>query len=450
MKVKVPSLKLYIFYFMVIYILNKNLIDAVTFGLSKMTYYFLLMLGTLGAAKLILGKYKQLRISILFFLIYLAIVVLNGIFLANEEQRSVGYMTYIVYPLAFFAILYYMEGRRSHQKIFRFVCLWGPITSILAIMEYIRRIPILPSGVTRIYTFYDGTSAYRASVFIGSPMILAVVLAVSAVLALYFFRCEHKKKYLLAIILDLVGIFCTGSRGPLVCVVVGFFAMYVAYYRNNKLYSKTILYIMMMGMAVGFIAMLYVAIPGFSIGVSAIDNIVSRFASTFNFQSEWGNVERIGRWTHYIGEFLERPVAGVGIASTSAVVSSNVNVTAHGITTESGLLARLVETGLIGTISYYAFIWNLFGFGIRGIRKKGILDIYSQYYFIIGGFILILVEDIILQVSLDIFCMFFMCLFLAEFVDMEYNRRKALEFRQMNSIAAQENGGGTRMATPIT
>lgn len=64
-------------------------------------------------------------------------------------------------------------------------------------------------------------------------------------------------------------------------------------------------------------------------------------------------------WTYYLNEFIVSPCFGRGVAITSNLVTNNLSLF-NGLFTisvaESGLLTRLVESGLVGTILYHLFI----------------------------------------------------------------------------------------------
>lgn len=411
MKIKLSRIHSMIIYFIVFYMLNKNLWDYFFGSLVKNIYYALIVV--FGIIEIIrLSINKKYRFPTICFILYAIVILVNGYILSNTEQRQVGYMEYLIYPMCFFALLYFEKTHFNYSNLIHKLMIWGGVTSFLAMYEYISKKPILSTGSTRIYTYYDGTSSYRAGVFIGSPMILAIVLGVMLVIAFYFYHFEKKKRYLFLIVLLLLGIIFTGSRAPLISAIAGILLMYYSFSKYNKAGRKTQISLMI-GFFVSVLFLLFLSIaPDFSTGITFVDNTISRFSSVFNFSSEWGNKERLLRWAYYINVFKHNCLTGIGIATTSAEVQTNINVTAHGITTESGILARLVETGIIGTLPYYFFF---LGFSILALKemRKYIKCGFNEYFVVVGILCLFLIEDIVLQISLDIFGTFIIYLIIA-------------------------------------
>lgn len=389
--------------------LNKNLWDYFLGAVPKLLYYGIVLYGAI--MHVIHLKRKDLRL-LGTFLIYVLIVLTIGLIKSNSEQFSMGVMEYIVYPLPFLALSYYFDPSNRYEYIFNGIFKWGIITSFLAIYEYIKKESILPNGSSNITIFYDGTRSFRSGVFIGSPMILAVVLGMVLIYAVYKNYVTKNKKYLIGAFFILVGILCTGSRAPLVGTICGIIFMYFYLYRMGYTSRKIAFYIFMIGFGTFIIICAFTLFPNIQTGISFLDYTINRFSSTFNFTSEWGNLERLARWTYYINVFLHNPLVGIGIATTSAEVASNVSVTDHGITTESGLIARLVETGLAGTITYYSFFIVIVKKAVFSMRENVKNQTFWQVYST-GIIVLFCVEDLVLQISLDIFASFILWFVLA-------------------------------------
>ena len=141
--------------------------------------------------------------------------------------------------------------------------------------------------------------------------------------------------------------------------------------------------------------------------------MISRFSSVFNTK-EYGNAERLTLWAYYLNKFSQKPIMGYGIATTSALIATNTYATYNNIVTESGVIARLVETGLMGTLTYYCFMLTVLESSIQGSLKTKYEGTYrNTAIFVIGVVVLILLEDIILQISLDLFCTFALWMILA-------------------------------------
>lgn len=414
---KTAKIKTILLYVMTMYVLNKELVDWMLGGASKLIYYGLVAGCALLGMLQLLTKERS-RSLVLNYVAYCVIVLLNGLILSNSEQFKVGIIEYVTNSLVFFSLLFLMSGSKEHTNLLKTIVVWGVITSVLAVYEYVAQEPVLPDYEGKLSLFQNGSSSYRATVFIGSPMILGVVLGAAMIIACYFHYKERNLLYLGAAVVILGGILCTGSRGPLLCAVGGMVVMYAVIFLRNGI-SRATAIVLGAGCGLCLLVVLFLLLnPDFKTGIEQVDFLIYRFTSSFDFSNEWGNVERLNRWGYYIGEFLKRPMFGYGLASTSAEVSTNQMVTAHGITTESGVLARLVETGLVGTIAYYSLLILSLKKGLRGLfRDKLNRDQSDTRFFAVGVVALLLFEDVILQISLDLFCNYVMWFALAYVVN---------------------------------
>ena len=412
MKISISKLHRIILYFMIFYVFDKNLIDLMTFGLSKTLYYAIVFIGAI-LCMIRLAANSKYRKIVVYFVVYVAVIIVNGILYADAEHMSVGVIEYISYPLAFFALLYYFRAEKNYDKLFLRIVYWGGITSILAVIEYLTKKSLLTQTASSMYTYYNGLSSFRAVVFIGSPMMLGILLAVSLIVAVYYLNVYKKRKLYIIVILDLMGLMATGSRGPLLFCIVGIAVMYIYFFKQKIVGKNTFLKIILLVMLAFLFVVILIINPEFSIGVPAIDTLISRFSSVFNTK-EYGNAERLTLWAYYLNKFSQKPIMGYGIATTSALIATNTYATYNNIVTESGVIARLVETGLMGTLTYYCFMLTVLESSIQGSLKTKYEGTYrNTAIFVIGVVVLILLEDIILQISLDLFCTFALWMILA-------------------------------------
>ena len=405
MKITVSKLQRIILYFMIFYVFNKNLFDLITFGYSKILYYALVFIGaSICMIKLSMNsRYRKIVIS---FILYVIVIIINGLLYADIEHMTVGIIEYITYPLSFFALLFYFKSVNNYYKLFVRIMYWSGFTSILAIIEYLTKKSLLTQTASSMYTYYDGLRSFRAIVFVGSPMMLGILLAVSLIITIYFAAIFKNKKFYVIILLNFLGLMATGSRGPLLFCIVGIAVMYIYFFKQKIVGRNTFIKIFVFIIALFFFTILLIINPDFSIGVPAIDTLISRFSSVFNTK-EFGNAERLNLWSYYLNKFFQKPFLGYGIATTSALISTNVYATYNNVVTESGVIARLVETGILGTLTYYSFMFIVLKSSINGSLKSKYKGSYrNTAIFVIGVVVLILLEDIILQISLDMFCTF--------------------------------------------
>lgn len=392
MKVSASKLRRLALYYMLIYILNKALFDFLIPQIAGYVYYLIVFIGFVLCLVKNVSK-KEFRGIVLCYAIYSLYIVFNGLYLSNTDQQGVGFIKYITYPMVFFATYYCMKSMKNTSDIIKFIQYWGIISSVLALYEYVFATAILPNSTAIIYRYYDGSSAFRARVFCGSPMGFAVLLSTVFVMFLSEYNMTHKARYLVEALIVLVGVFATGSRAPLLSAMIGVAVMYLYMYRNGKVPKKTFstILVFIIGFFVFLIAMIIIG-PGNGF----IGRIYSRFSSVLDL-NEWGNNERLVRWAYYLGQFWNNSIMGIGIAKTNAEVASNsLQVISNGITTESGVLAHLVETGIVGTYLYYLFVYKV-------LKNKLRREVIKRHVFLVAFFVLFFVEDFVLQISMDIF-----------------------------------------------
>lgn len=409
MRIRLKDIYRVITYYMIFYVLNKNLFDLLSRGITKYLYYPIVALfGLLGLIKCIKTKYyRNITFSFVFYALF---IIFNAFITFDKERFSIGIIEYITYPLVFFSLLFlfhgFENGEQINKLIYSLFC-WSFITSILAVYEYLSRKPVLSIYGAYIYYFSDGTNAYRAGVFIGSPMVLAVILGMITVLIVYDFKVEQKNKFIILIIVNLMGIFATCSRGPLLFTIVSIGFLYFFLLWKNLLDRNTIFRLFV----ACFLLCILVCIlffGGVKTGISSIDTLIARFGSTLNVKED-GNNARLMIWKYYLGRFVEHPFIGHGVSATSNLVSNNLSHFNGYFTitvAESGVITRLVETGIIGFALYSVFLWNCLKIVVKKKNKNSCRKMKYSNILSICFVLIFVLEDIILQISTDMFANF--------------------------------------------
>jgi O-antigen ligase len=287
------------------------------------------------------------------------------------------------------------------KKFLNFILSINTILSYVLLYEFITRKNIL-------YTTdfgkmaYDGITVVRGKAFFGSFLNAGIVLSVSCFFAIYFIintiknrKFKYSMIYIFYFLSYIVGILSTGSRGPFVIIFAGVIFAIILYgvflSSNKKLAIKIIL---------SLLAVIVIAVPIIlNIDISRINNkmlsfILHRIQSIFNWSSDQGNVERIKSWEFSFGLIKSNPIFGVGVASTGAkgVGSFGIGVT------ESGLLKKFAEMGVVGLILSYSIFALIMITAIKKLKDKTIS--FNNKIFILlaaSSFFAIMVEDVIYQ-----------------------------------------------------
>lgn len=407
MKVKVVDIYKHLLMLSIFYMYTKDLWDTYTGSIFKYLFYIIVFFGIAMFALETIGKRRKSDVIIMAgFLGYACYIIYNGKVLSNKAQFSQGILEYILYTFYFLAAVYYIRRGRVELKDFKKFVYLGEFISLCALVEYISQTAIIPSDNYSIYYFAGGYSSFRAKVFCVSPMTLCMMLGFLFLLGCYFVFIERINsgffiKYSPVILL--IGMFCTGSRGPLIGTVGGLSVLIALNWIENPLTKKKgiqTLVAVFAALTFLFVLQMQGGLASIRTGIDGIDNIIKRFSSATDFNNEWGNAARLEIWTEYIGVFLHNFWNGIGIAQTSATVISNTRRV-----TESGLLKRLVETGIIGLLFYGLGV--ILTVGKFSIAKKTNDKVCNRERILtISVFVAIGIEDIVLQMFADVMAMY--------------------------------------------
>nr|WP_300324897.1 O-antigen ligase family protein [uncultured Anaerostipes sp.] len=410
MKVRVKDLYKYIFLFTIFYMYTKTFWDTYLGPVGKVLFYGSVFLGIMSFFIDILFRPKGRNLLIVLgFTIYGIYIVLNGKILSNEAQFSQGMLEYILYTFYFLSSYYYIKKGKIKENAFKGFIYLGSGLSLLALYEYISRTSLIPDDTYSVYYFEGGYSSFRARVFCESPLTFCMMLGILFLFSTYLIIIKKNKQMSIPTILLLVGMFCTGSRGPLIGTLCGAVTIICLTWRAEPLTRKRAEKFLI-GFWIAIAAVMIIAVAGeagmIHTGITSIDNIIKRFSSSFDFTNEWGNVARLRIWTRYIEIFKQHFWIGIGIAQTSSTVLTNTLTV-----TESGLLKRLVETGFLGTILYLALVC----LPIIMIVCKKSSDHHTEDYkkLAIGLFVAVGIEDIVLQLFADVMSMYVFWSFIA-------------------------------------
>lgn len=427
MKIKTKSIYKGLLLFSIIYVYTKALWDTYLGSPAKLLFYGTVFGGVLMyTVQTIISQRKTDLLILLGFISYGLYILYNGKTHSNSEQFSQGMLEYILYTYYFLACIFYV--RKSNFKLtdFKALIYLGEILSLMAVFEYTTQKAIIAVTDYTIYYFEGGYSSFRAKVFCISPMTMCMMFGLLFLVSieLYYIekiRCTGLLK--ISPFLFLVGMFCTGSRGPLIGTLCGGLLMYGLNWISNPITkNKGIRAICIFFIVLAFFmwTQFIGGISDFRTGIDLIDNIIKRFSSATDFANEWGNVARLRIWTKYIAIFKLNFENGIGIAQTSSTVASNT----YGVT-ESGLLKRLVETGFCGMLFYIVgILFPLF----YGIYKNVIQpNDNKKWHFIIAVMVAVLIEDIILQLFADVMVMYVFWTLVAVVYASNYNEKQPLK-----------------------
>lgn len=390
--------------FLCIYFTTKLLWDIVphVFEISS------IIIISYGAFRTFTTNIHKRTFLIIIYIILNLYILLNAFIQDNMGQFQRAAYEYAFYMLIFWGT-YYWESKSKIEDYASILLKIGCVICVLSWVEYVTHNYILSNSEIK----YSNFTGFRTIVFSRTFLAHGIVLAFFAILGFYMYMIKRKISYLLYGIFAFVTIFSTGSRGPLVACFVGlFFMLITAEFKTKEASIKKVLFTIMGFLIIGIIW--YLLTSDFQLPNDTLNYFLNRFRSILNWSSDEGNTGRIVIWNNYIKVFKDNFWFGLGPSQTGSWNVSGV----YGAT-ESGILKRLCDTGIVGTLLHYIFVFSIFIRGISSIRKND----DNNMLFYLGLFITVFIDDITLQATEEIIVSFFMWYALAG-IENSKNRMK--------------------------
>ena len=269
----------------------------------------------------------------------------------------------------------------------------GPILGILGTIETLRK-SYFVGTINAIggysYLYIGQGESVRSILFSNSFLTYGMLMAIYSVVAFYYVLNTKKLIELVSLFCCVSGLWSSGSRGPLVAFIVSCIFMYIVSGNDpQKKIKKVIRLLLLLMFIIVIIALLYDKFQ-------PLNSIVSKIKTIFVWD-EYGssNARRVSMWIRSLDMIYNNIIFGVGPAATGGNT---------GFVTESGLLKRFVETGVIIAGVYYLFIFMIIKNGIKSSKRES-----NEFYSLgMGIFISIMIEDIVLQITEEISIVFFL------------------------------------------
>lgn len=390
----------------VIYFMTYRLWDSIFGPYFKYLTFIIITMGMFGFFMKLTnnGGIKIQRKSKVFlgwYFFIIAIYLINALFWINSEYVFKGLYSYVFYQIIFLAVFQSFD----HVNILKVLKVFknlGVIIAILACYEVFSGATLLTYETDYLGILYDGNIITRARVFAGSFLILGMLLSCTTLISYYFCLVYKGISSYIICIINFFGVLMTSSRGPLIATLGGALVIWFALNPiNTKRASKNLFLILSGGL---LIICLVIVFQDVILNIEYINYLWQRLASIFNWSTDNSNVQRMTIWTQVIEVIKQNWIFGVGIGSTGTQVTNSYGITV----TESGILRRFVELGIIGAGLYYCFILYIVKNYALGISKRETKFSPAA----VGVIIAILIEDIILQVSdsIMISSIFWFCL----------------------------------------
>ena len=364
------------------------------FVTNYVTYYykqiFMFFVGV-GLALSILNKRNLRKIGIyvighsLLFYIY---IVLNALLNGGTELLRYGFERYIFYTFPLF-LMTYIQNKINWDKVLSGIMLFGILDASISIIEFVTKRQMFPMSDGELsvqLTTRAGALISRTYGLQGNYFLLAEILCVCGISAFYLFRFRQSKLAFIGFIIISIGILSTGTRGYYVAYAIGILFLYILESVSKKKQITPLIRIVVLVVII-YIALRMIIFSGFQFGNSFVDSLIMRIRMVFDWRGDSANSARLSRWEWALSMWKKAPLFGHGACFTDTRYSGFIAVT------ESGVLKRLVELGLFGTILQYGTMLPLILKGIKRFRIEQ--DQRSAFFFSV--LVAFFIEDLILQ-----------------------------------------------------
>ena len=328
---------------------------------------------------------------IILFVAFSFYVLADAIIQSSVQQILRAVYEYTFYMLMFFAMVWLLP-RANVRKALQVFMVWGVVIALLSWVEFVSKAYIISNIVPG--------ETFRATVFTRSFLSHGVMLGIFSVVCMDFFYTQKKVRYLLLGLFCFMSILTTNSRGPLVAFGVALVLQFVlnAYISQKYSYKRFVASILLV---VGLLAVAIVMFGSFTTGIETVDKFLNRIRSILDWNGDAGNVGRLVYWNQALELFQSNRLFGIGPSQTGSWGTGAIGVT------ESGVLKRLCELGLIGFGLYYCFVGSVLCRGICTYRKQHDRG-KQQMTLWLALMLAMLINDCTLQSTEEIMVAFFM------------------------------------------
>ena len=418
---------------LMIYFLTKVFWDHITFDVTNYLSFIFIILGVILWSSRINVSSSKIFILFALFSLY---IIFNGLLLTDNIRLVRGLYEYVYYALIFFAMVGYMRRvtKDDMHKVFKVLAILGVVLAVLTAVEYVREATIIDIGRFSGSYLSGRGIVFRPRVFSRSFLSHGVVMAILGFANLYMYRHEKKKKWLVFYGICVIAVLLTLSRGPLAAMGIAT-VIYLMDIKKLKTIKKSKIFISAALFTIGVILFYIVFLSNFTPANPQISMLLTRVRDTFDWTGDAGNVGRLRIWTFYWDHFINHNI-WIG-SGTSITGSSGVNLM---MVTESGILKRLVELGVIGSALNYGLIILIIKYSLKK-RKECHGDAITENMFKLSIAIisLILINDITLQSTEEIMVSFNLWFFLALlFVIPNYYMEKPVKL--VNGTEGEKDG----------
>lgn len=337
------------------------------------------------------------------YAMFVVYIILNAFVKDSKEQFTRAMYEYIFYSLIFWAMSYALM-KTDFELICKVITKLGLLTATLSWYEYFTNRYLIGQAAASYTEGIGGAYGFRTMVFSRSYLPHGMVLGFFAMIYFYLYLKNKKISSLIGCAYCYITILSTSSRGPLAANGIALFLMYILYsYYEQKSIKKILSYIII---ALGALVAYLILTSNIRSDNEMINYFLIRIRSIIDWHHEGANITRTIIWNNSIENYFKQaPVFGIGASKTGSWSYPNMHEPYSIGVTESGMLKKLCELGIVGVVLYYGFIISIIAKGIKSfkvISQKSKVELIGYFGFLIA----VLINDITLQTTEEIMVSF--------------------------------------------
>ena len=270
--------------------------------------------------------------AIMFLFVAFCVVSLTW---SRDFSTSKERVTTVILLFIFSSLLYeYLVHQKKELRFLHMVCLGGVLYAIYILFSY---------GIKNYITLLAGGNRIGSAVTSFNNNGVGRITAITSILCFGVFINEKRWKYLFGCALCAWIMLGSGSRTAIGGFAAGLISVFLL-----KRTRKRYLYIVG-GALTFFIALLVLELPAFEFASSRVDQLLAGLSGN-KTASDYSTLERMRLNQVAIKQFLETPILGIGIGSSTVLTKSIMGIPSY---MHNNYLELLCCGGLIGTAIYY-------------------------------------------------------------------------------------------------
>ena len=276
----------------------------------------------------------------------LFIIVFSSLLRTNTPELAYGKIEGgIVSTIICISIIIYIS---KYLNLFQFIKYFIIFSFMILIM-------------TLLYRNVFGLESRDDRFFLNGPIVFGWIMGLNAILSFVLFQSAHKRIYLLTATIFVGATLLTGSKGPLVAVMLAVAVLALRWAHR----PSTWLFMIFGGLSV-FASASFVSLDNLE-RFQALERLVAGETS----DSDYGSVgTRYDAWRDSINMFLEHPIFGVGLGNWNNFASNKIDYP------HNFIMEILSEMGIFGIFSFSILLLYI-------IIKSDLLGRIILFYFMI-------------------------------------------------------------------